>query len=103
MSLTVSYDEVQEMGADSGGGIIFHYQGQPLTGIIQEFLNGVLVSESEFTDGHEGGIQRQYYLSGQIKQEYTIRFNKLEGTFTEWDESGNITSITTWQNGIQIN
>ncbi len=102
MSLTVSYDDVQEMGTDSGGGIIFYYQGQPFTGIIQEIRNGVIVGESEFTNGHEGGLQTTYYPNGQIKQQKTKQFNKLEGTFTQWDESGNIISQTAWQNGVQI-
>jgi antitoxin component YwqK of YwqJK toxin-antitoxin module len=102
MSLIVSFDDVQQMGTDSGGDIIYYYQGQPLTGIIHEVVNGVLIGESEFTDGHRGGIQRDYYPSGQIQQEFTIRFNKMEGSFTEWDQNGNITSQTNWQDGLQI-
>jgi len=102
MSLIVDYDAVQEMGTDSGGDIIYYYQGQPLTGKIQEVVNGVLVGESEFTDGHRGGIQRDYYPNGQIKQEFTIHFNKMEGTFTRWDQNGTIASQTNWQAGLQI-
>ena len=102
MGLVVSFDDVQQMGTDSGGDIIYYYQGQPFTGNIQEFINGVLIGESEFTDGHRGGIQRDYYPNGQIMEEFTIRFNKMEGVFTQWDEKGNMTSQTIWQNGIQI-
>jgi len=102
MSLRVSYDDVQERGTDAGGDIIFYYRGQPLTGIIEEFLNGVLIGEAEFTDGHRGGIQRQYYPNGKLEQEYTKWFNRLEGVFTEWDENGNVTSQTHWKNGKQI-
>jgi len=102
MSLIVSYDDVQEMGADSGGSIIYYYEGQPLTGVIQDVVNGVVIGESEFTDGHVGGFQRFYYPNGQIQEEYTIRFNKLEGVYTLWDENGNITNQSNWNNGIQI-
>ncbi|WP_394772475.1 toxin-antitoxin system YwqK family antitoxin [Mucilaginibacter sp.] len=102
MSLRVSYDDLEERGTDSGGGIIYYYQGQPLTGVIEEFKNGVLIGESEFTDGHMGGIQREYYLNGQINEECTIRFNNMEGTFTIWDENGNITQRSQWEKGKQI-
>jgi antitoxin component YwqK of YwqJK toxin-antitoxin module len=102
MSLIVSYDDVQEMGTDSGGDIIFYYQGKPLTGIIQEIVDGVLIGESEFTDGHVGGIQRFYYSNGKIQEEYTLHFNKLEGSYTLWDENGNVTGLSHWKNGVQI-
>jgi len=102
MALRVSYDDLEARGTDAGGGIIYHYQGEPLTGIIEEFKNGVLIGESEFTDGHIGGIQSDYYLNGQIHEECTIRFNKMEGTYTIWDENGNITQRSEWQNGHQI-
>lgn len=102
MTLKVSYDDVEEKGTDSGGGIIYYYKGQPLTGVIQEFINGVLVGESEFTDGHMGGFQRFYSRSGQIEEEYSIWFNKLEGIYTVWDEHGNITGQSYWKNGKQI-
>jgi antitoxin component YwqK of YwqJK toxin-antitoxin module len=102
MSLRVSYDDVEHKGTDSGGGLVLYYQGQPLNGIVEEVVNGILIGEAEFTDGHRGGIQRDYYPNGQIKEEFTIRFNKVEGVFTEWDENGKITSQTTWQNGVQV-
>lgn len=102
MSLIVTYEEVTVMGVDSGGEIMFSYQGEPLTGLIQEHINGILVEESEYLNGHLGGIQREYYDTGQIKEEYTIQFNRFEGSFKEWDESGNLTSVTMWENGKQI-
>lgn len=102
MSLIVSWDDVECKGIDSGGGTIYHYKEHPLTGMIREVVNDVIVSECEYTDGHVGGIQRLYYSNGQIQEEFTIWFNKLEGTFTMWDENGNITGQTEWKNGVQI-
>jgi antitoxin component YwqK of YwqJK toxin-antitoxin module len=102
MGLIVSYDDVEERGTDSGGGIIFYYKGEPLTGMIQEVVNGILIGESEFTDGHEGGVQRFYFPNGQVQEEFFIHFNKLEGTYTFWDENGNITRLSHWKNGKQI-
>ena len=102
MSLIVSYDDLEERGTDAGGGIIYYHQGEPLTGIIKEFRNGILIAESEFTDGHKGGIQRYYYLNGQIHEECTVRFNNMEGTYTTWDENGNITQRSEWEKDKQI-
>lgn len=99
MSLNVSFDDVVIEGVDAGGGVTYFYKGSPLTGNIQEFIDGILVGESEYTDGHAGGVQRLYYPSGQIESEYTIRFNRLEGVMTLWDEEGNITSKSHWKNG----
>jgi len=101
MKLRVTWDDVEHMHPDAGGGIMLNYEGEPLTGIVEEFINGILIGESEFTDGHHGGIQREYYSNGQIKEEYTIHFNKLEGIMTLWDENGNIESQTNWINGYQ--
>lgn len=102
MTLKVSFDDLENKGTDSGGGIILYYQGRPFTGIIEEFSNGILIGESEFTNGHLGGVQREYYPSGTIKEEYFIHFNKVEGSFKEWDENGNLINETFWKNGEQI-
>jgi antitoxin component YwqK of YwqJK toxin-antitoxin module len=105
MTLIVGFDDLQTKGTDSGGDIIYYYQNQPFTGIIAERINGILVGEAEFTNGHRGGIQRHYDTnSGQLLEEYTVHFNKLEGHFKEWDNNGTLISHTGWQNGncIQI-
>lgn len=103
MKLIVTYDDIEEAGTDADGQVVVHYQGQPLTGIIVEHSEiGQLLSESEYTDGLLGGIQRQYYPNGQMQEEYTIINNKMEGTFTEWDEQGNVTGVTHWKNGAIV-
>ncbi len=102
MSLVVQFDDLENKGSDSGGEIIYHYQGQPFTGMIEEHVNGILRGQIEYTNGHLGGIQREFYSNGQIKEEYTIQFNKLEGSFKEWDINGNLVSQSFWLNGIQI-
>lgn len=102
MTLRVKYEDLELIGFDSGGGEIMNYNGQLFTGIIEEIRNGILVGEFEFTNGHEGGVQRGYYPNGQIQEEFFIYFNKLEGIFRERDEDGTLTSTTHWKNGVQI-
>jgi len=76
MILRVTFDDVQQHGTDSGGDIIYYYQGEPFTGIIEEIKNGVLIGESQFINGHRGGIQREYiYPSGLLIEEFYIKIS----------------------------
>lgn len=102
MGLIVTYEEITVTGVDSGGEIMYSYEGQPLTGLIQEHMNNILIGESEYLNGHLGGIQREYYETGQIKEEYTIQFNKLEGSFKRWNENGILIRETIWEHGVCI-
>nr|WP_294943637.1 hypothetical protein [uncultured Mucilaginibacter sp.] len=100
MTLIVGFGDLQSRGTDSGGDIIYHHQGLPFTGVIQERMDDILVGEAEFTDGHRGGVQREYDRhNGQLLEEYTIRFNKMEGDFKEWNNNGILISHTVWLNG----
>ncbi|MCC8408690.1 hypothetical protein LJ707_07100 [Mucilaginibacter sp. UR6-1] len=90
MELRVAYEDLENKGFDAGGGEILYYQGQPFTGTIVQYIDGILVSEEEFENGHLGGAQRDYYLNGQIKEEWFIAFNKRYGLYREWDEQGNL-------------
>jgi len=102
MTLRVNFDDLENKGTDSGGDIIYYYNGSPFTGIIEEYIHGVLVGESEFTAGHRGGGQRDYYPNGQLAEEYYIHFNKLEGSYKRWDESGSLISQSTYLQGNKI-
>lgn len=90
MPLRVTYEELENRGFDAGGGEILYYRGNPFTGTIVEYRNGVLIGEQEFEDGHLGGAQRSYYANGNIHEEYFITFNRDYGLFREWDEQGNV-------------
>lgn len=102
MILRVQYEELDLVGFDAGGGEMLEYRGQPFTGIIEEFFNGVVISEEEFTDGHLGGIQRTYYPNGILKSEYSIHFNRFDGKRTQWDENGILIRESIWENGICV-
>ncbi|MDR2234591.1 MAG: hypothetical protein LBE92_00565 [Chryseobacterium sp.] len=88
-------------GTDYSGGVIYHYQGKPFTGIIRHYTNNILMSDEEFTNGHIGGVQRDYYPNGKVKQEYYKYFGKLDLHFKEWDENGNLISYSKWEKGIK--
>ncbi|MFD2146904.1 endonuclease V [Mucilaginibacter antarcticus] len=90
-SLRVVYEDLQNKGFDAGGGEILHYKEKPFTGTIVEYVNGSLVCEDEFTDGHIGGAQRSYHQNGQLSEEYFKAYNTSYGLYKRWDEQGNIT------------
>ncbi len=87
---------------DNAGGCVFHYQGKPFNGIIESFYdNGNRMDEAEYTDGHVGGVQREYFENGKLRLEYYMYFAKPEGDWKEWDENGTLTRHIVWEKGIR--
>lgn len=96
-------DKVFEfVDVDNAGGVVYHYQGKPFTGIIQHFDIDNLVAEEEFTDGHIGGVQRKYYSNGQMQEECYQYFGKLDKYFKAWDENGNLLHHSVWKEGTRL-
>ena len=84
-------DEIFEfVDVDNAGGVVYKYQGKMFTGIIEHYDNDKLVGEEEFTDGHIGGVQTEYYNNGQMKEEYYQYFGKMDKYYKFWDENGNL-------------
>ena len=79
------------VGVDIGGGDIYHYNGEPFTGILYEnFPNGNLKYEIECKNGYPEGVQRHYYPNGQLWEEGFLKYNQDYGPFRQWDEGGNL-------------
>lgn len=87
---------------DNAGGVVYNYKGKPFSGIIQHCNGDKIVYEEEFTNGHVGGVQREYYENGQMKDEVTIRYAKPEGDWRGWDEQGNLLYHSVWEEGEMI-
>lgn len=49
-----------------------------------------------------GGLQREYYENGQIKEEYYKYYAKPHGDWKEWDEEGNLTHHSIWDEGERV-
>jgi len=97
-------DIVLEMvEVDNAGGPVFYFEGKPFNGIIESFYeNGKKMDESEFTDGHIGGVQREFYENGQIKEEYWEYFAKPSGDMKLWNEEGELIHHSVWKEGEKI-
>ncbi|QXV65064.1 hypothetical protein INP83_18585 [Mucilaginibacter sp. 21P] len=102
MELRVNYNELEIFGFDSGGSEILHYNGKPFNGFSVDIANGIIREEREFRDGYLHGLQRYYYPSGNLQEEYTLIDNDLDGSFKQYDENGNLTSVTNWKNGMKV-
>jgi antitoxin component YwqK of YwqJK toxin-antitoxin module len=90
------------VGVDNAGGVIYHYHGKPFSGIIAHYQENKLVAEEEFTDGHIGGVQREYFPSGRMRMEYYKYFGRPEGHWKKWDEEGNLIQHSLWEDGEKI-
>jgi len=89
--------EIDKVGVDIGGGPIYHYQGLPFTGILQEsFPDGTLNSEVQCVNGYPEGVEREYYPNGQLREESYIKYNLPYGIMKEWDENGNLINEYDW-------
>ncbi|HMO63393.1 MAG TPA: hypothetical protein PKC39_13960 [Ferruginibacter sp.] len=100
--MIVNMNDVEPADHDAGGGQMWKYQGNYFTGMIEEYINGVLRGQIEVQNGRTEGIIKHFYPNGQIEQEYSLHNNGLHGIFKEWDENGNLISETNWVNGVRV-
>lgn len=91
MRINIEDDNLDYAGIDEGGGNMWNYNGIPFTGIIEEFYdNGNLVGETECKSGYTDGLQTEYYESGQISEEYFLKYNRNYSTSKKWNEAGQL-------------
>ena len=103
MSIKVEWDDLEFIGFDGGGSEIFNYNGQPFNGmLLDKDCNNIVRSEEEFINGYKDGVQRYFYQTGSLQEEFSLLNNSLHGLFKQWDENGNLTSQTNWDHGVEI-
>ena len=95
-------EKFEFVDVDNAGGVVYRYKGIMFTGIIEHYVNDKLIGEEEFTDGHIGGLQRQYYENGQLKAEYYQHFGRMDKYYKKWDESGNLLSHGIYNDGLLV-
>ena len=66
------------------------YNGIPFTGIAFENWEGtqILMNESEYIDGYEDGIQREYHQNGQVRIEYYKKNDFVYNYMKKWNDQG---------------
>ena len=95
--LRIKEEDLEFVNIDGGGIPIYNYQGKPFTGILLEYYDDILYREIEYIHGYQDGIEISYNESGQIEYKYYLKNNKLHGVCKNWDEQGNLTSESVWE------
>lgn len=83
--------ELLFINLDGGGSPIYKYKGQYFTGIVEDYLDGILNYEAEYENGYLEGWVRCYYPNGVLEEERKMHNNVLiTGTYKEFDRDGNL-------------
>ena len=94
--LTVNHDEV-----DFLPGPVCYWHGKPFTGIGCDFASdGRLLSEVEYVDGVQSGLEKTYYPSGKLQAETPYRHGVTHGCSREWHENGRLKSETYYEYSV---
>lgn len=86
--MIINFDDIELKAPDEGGGSVYFYNGQPFTGTIVEYFNGVLVGEITVINSHTQGRVALYYENGQLNEEYFEKYNSLYGIYRKWNING---------------
>ena len=96
--INVNLDEL-----DITDDLIHIWDGHPFTGTAYEYNDqGKLIAEISFVDGIEHGITREWYPSGQLKEETHLRWSGLHGVSRKWYENGHLKSEAHGEYGILV-
>jgi MORN repeat protein len=64
------------------------YRGELFTGEVEECLAGHRVSLMAYTDGYRDGPFREWYKSGVLRAQGTMKTGSLSGEYKSWHENG---------------
>ncbi|MFF1839203.1 toxin-antitoxin system YwqK family antitoxin [Streptomyces sp. NPDC058231] len=64
------------------------HNGEPFTGEAEEYLAGHRVSLVTYTDGYKDGPFHEWYKSGNVRAEGTMRMGFVSGEFQRWHDNG---------------
>lgn len=77
-------------GLDGGGVEIYEYNGQPFTGVVEEYKNNILIGSYSYINGYREGLQKDYWNNGQLATECIEHNNIVINYMKHWDELGNL-------------
>ena len=94
--------EIAKQTVDAAGNII-KTEGKIPDGVVKEYYkSGKLKGEGTVKDGKPEGIVKEYFESGKLKVEWNIKNGTLDGTTKRYYESGDIRCIDKYKNGQKI-
>lgn len=96
--LTINHDEI-----DFLPGPVCYWHGKPFTGIGCDFnSDGRVLSEIEYVDGIQSGLEKTYFPSGQLQSETTYQHGVAHGCSREWFENGRLKSETYYEYSVPV-
>jgi antitoxin component YwqK of YwqJK toxin-antitoxin module len=101
----VFYSDGKEIATQimDGTGNIIKTEGKIPDGVVKEYYkSGKLKGEGTVKDGKAEGIVKEYYESGKLKAEWSIKNGVPDGTVKRYYESGSIRCIDTYKNGQKL-
>jgi len=101
----VFYSDGKEIATQimDGTGNIIKTEGKIPDGVVKEYYkSGKLKGEGTVKDGKAEGIVKEYYENGKLKAEWSIKNGVPDGTIKRYYESGSIRCIDTYKNGQKL-
>ena len=71
---------------------------KPITGLVKDFKDGLIVSEAHFKNGKLHGDVKLYYSNGNKKTFASYKDGKLDGSYTSYYENGLINESISYKN-----
>lgn len=78
--MNVNFDDIEIANIDGGGIAFENWEGTQ-----------ILMNESEYIDGYEEGVQREYHQNGQIRIEYYKKNDFVYKYMKKWNDQGVLT------------
>jgi antitoxin component YwqK of YwqJK toxin-antitoxin module len=76
---------------DDMGAWYYTLNDEPYSGkALKKLPDGRILSERYFLNGYFEGIQKEWYLNGQLKNEENMKNNIQHGLCRSWFENGNL-------------
>ncbi len=79
---------LDDPSVDLDYGLRLLYRGEPFTGEVEEYLTGHRVSLVTYKNGFRDGPFREWYKSGVLRAEGTMRMESPSGEYQSWHENG---------------
>src|SRR6478735_3291854 len=70
------------------------YKGKPISGEVEEYQGGSLISREEYSDGIRQGPTQEWHRNGLLKSQGIHRRGLLVGEFREWHSNGTLAKLT---------
>lgn len=103
-TIKIKEERLEFVYLDGRGRAMYNYKGKPFTGLLIEYYDNssVIFSETEYQNGYEDGVEREFYENGKMKYENHRKNNMLDGICKDWDKDGNLISEQIWSKGKLI-